>query len=121
MHQQGFGAVNPDFIQGADHAFSPQRMECVPQMVVADAGVVGDLPHGLDRRKVGANNTPEWNQATITQLFYDLAATGRFALEGLTSHVFKPEQCAEAYATANRDRASTMGILFDWTSKGALK
>lgn len=73
---------------------------------------------------VGAHDghsTPEWNDATITRLFYDLAASNRFALEGLTSHVFKPEDCAEAYATANRDRASTMGILFDWTSKGESK
>jgi 2-desacetyl-2-hydroxyethyl bacteriochlorophyllide A dehydrogenase len=69
---------------------------------------------------VGAHdghNTPEWHDATITQLFYDLAASGRFSLEGLNSHVFKPGQCAEAYATANRDRAITMGLIFDWSAK----
>lgn len=73
---------------------------------------------------VGAHdthNTPEWNDSTITRLFNDLAVTGRFPLEGLTSHVFKPDQCAEAYATANRERASTMGILFDWMSEGGAK
>jgi 2-desacetyl-2-hydroxyethyl bacteriochlorophyllide A dehydrogenase len=60
------------------------------------------------------HNTPEWNGATITRLFFDLAISGRFPLEGLTSHVFKPDQCVEAYTTANRDRATTMGIVFDW-------
>ncbi len=64
-----------------------------------------------------AHNTAEWNNATITRLFFALVGSGRFPLEGLTSHVFRPEQCAEAYATANRDRASTMGILFDWTAE----
>ncbi len=67
---------------------------------------------------VGAHdmhNTAEWTDATITQLFFSLVASGRFPLAGLNSHVFKPEQCDEAYATANRNRATTMGIVFDWT------
>ena len=73
---------------------------------------------------VGAHdllNTPEWNNATITQLFFDLVAGGRFPLAGMNTHFFEPAQCAEAYATANRDRARTMGIVFDWTAgkKGA--
>jgi len=66
---------------------------------------------------VGAHdnhNTAEWHDATIVQLFFNLVASGRFSLEGLTSHVFAPEQCAEAYLTANRDRSSTMGLIFDW-------
>jgi len=68
---------------------------------------------------VGAHdllNTPEWNNATITQLFFDLVAGGRFPLAGMNTHFFEPAQCAEAYATANRDRAKTMGIVFDWTA-----
>jgi 2-desacetyl-2-hydroxyethyl bacteriochlorophyllide A dehydrogenase len=71
---------------------------------------------------VGAHdllNTPEWNNATIIQLFFDLAAGGRFPLRALNSHTFRPDQCAEAYATANRFRAKTMGIVFDWTPGGA--
>lgn len=61
------------------------------------------------------DNTAEWNNATMSHLFFQLAASGRFPLEGLTSHIFAPDQCAEAYETANRDRAKTMGILFDWS------
>ncbi len=70
---------------------------------------------------VGAHdllNTSEWNNSTIIQLFFDLAAGGRFPLRRLNTHRFRPEKCAEAYATANRDRAKTMGILFDWTAAG---
>ena len=69
---------------------------------------------------VGAHdghNTPEWNESTIAALFFNYVASGRFNMEGLTSHVFKPEQCLEAYTTANRDRASTMGILFGWSDR----
>jgi threonine dehydrogenase-like Zn-dependent dehydrogenase len=70
---------------------------------------------------VGAHddlNTAEWNERTITQLFFSLSSTGRFALEGLNSHVFNPADCVEAYTVANRDRASTMGIMFDWSKAG---
>jgi threonine dehydrogenase-like Zn-dependent dehydrogenase len=63
------------------------------------------------------HNTPQWNNATIAKLFFNLAARGRISLKGLTSHCFKPEQCMEAYETANRDRSATMGILFDWKGK----
>jgi 2-desacetyl-2-hydroxyethyl bacteriochlorophyllide A dehydrogenase len=67
---------------------------------------------------VGAHdghNTPEWNNATISRLFFSLVAEGRFSMQGLNSLVFQPEECEKAYATANRDRAVTMGIIFDWT------
>ena len=66
---------------------------------------------------VGAHDghtTAEWTEAVITKMLFDLVVTKRFSLEGLTSHVFQPEQCVEAYQTANRDRSTTMGILFDW-------
>jgi len=68
---------------------------------------------------VGAHdghNTPEWNDRTIAGLFFSLATTGRFSLDGLNSHHFKPTECVEAYGTANRDRASTMGIVFNWSN-----
>jgi 2-desacetyl-2-hydroxyethyl bacteriochlorophyllide A dehydrogenase len=70
---------------------------------------------------VGAHDgheTPTWNSPSISRLFFNFVASGRFPMSGMTSHVFKPEHCAEAYATANRERATTMGIIFDWT--GAL-
>lgn len=66
---------------------------------------------------VGAHDnhtTAEWNLHAITRLFFGLAAQGRFPLDGLNSHIFRPEQSADAYAMANSERAKTMGILFDW-------
>lgn len=64
-----------------------------------------------------SHNTPEWTEKTISSLFFNYASSGRFNMEGLTSHVFKPAQCMEAYTVANRDRASTMGILFEWSGR----
>ena len=60
---------------------------------------------------------PGWTNARIMQLFFRLALSRRFSLEGVDTHYFRPEDCANAYATANRERATTMGILFDWTGE----
>jgi 2-desacetyl-2-hydroxyethyl bacteriochlorophyllide A dehydrogenase len=62
-----------------------------------------------------SHNNERWNEKTMTELFFSLAVDGRFSAKGLNSHRFKPEDCAEAYATANRERAKTMGIVFQWT------
>jgi 2-desacetyl-2-hydroxyethyl bacteriochlorophyllide A dehydrogenase len=59
---------------------------------------------------------PGFGEADITRLFFELVTSGRFSLAGLNTHTFAPDACVEAYATANRDRAKTMGILFDWAS-----
>jgi 2-desacetyl-2-hydroxyethyl bacteriochlorophyllide A dehydrogenase len=60
------------------------------------------------------HDTADWNNATISQLFFTLVKSDRFSLANLNTHTFKPADCAEAYLVANRDRASTMGILFEW-------
>jgi threonine dehydrogenase-like Zn-dependent dehydrogenase len=63
-----------------------------------------------------SHQIPDWDQAAITQLFFNLVQGDRFSLEGLNTHTFLPKNCMEAYTTANRDRAQTMGILFDWNA-----
>lgn len=101
--------------------------------LVADRGtvvVLGDTGTPAEQRLTGdvitrgltivgvhdSHNTAEWNNVTIGRLFFTLAGTGRFDLANLISHRFKPAECAEAYLQANRDRAATMGIIFDWSS-----
>jgi len=84
---------------------SPGKQALTPDVITRGLTIVG--AHDV-------HNNAEWNDATVTRLFFELAVADRFPLGGLTSHVFAPEACANAYATANRDRAATMGILFDW-------
>lgn len=71
-------------------------------------------------RIVGAHDghdTPDWNTACITQLFFDMVSSGRMSMEGMNTHEFKPDDAAEAYDLATNRRAETMGILFDWTGE----
>ncbi len=67
---------------------------------------------------VGAHdchNDATWNGTTITDLFFDLVASGRFRLDGLITHTFPGAEGAKAYEMANQRRGETMGILFDWS------
>lgn len=86
---------------------SPDSQHLTPDLINRGLAVVG--AHD-------SNETPEWNARRIARLFFALVADGRFQLEGLTTHTFRPEACAQAYETATKRRAETMGILFDWRS-----
>jgi hypothetical protein len=54
---------------------------------------------------------------SLHELFFELVGRGRFALDGLHTHTFSPEECEAAYALVGvESRADTMGVLFDWTA-----
>jgi threonine dehydrogenase-like Zn-dependent dehydrogenase len=60
------------------------------------------------------HETEDWNSAKIIDLFFGLAAKGRFNLKGLVTHRFAPKEFGPAYHLANTKRNETMGILFNW-------
>ena len=67
---------------------------------------------------VGAHdghNTEEWPQWKIIELFLDMVAGGRISLDKMNTHYFKPNECKDAYGVVNKDRASTMGVIFKWS------
>jgi 2-desacetyl-2-hydroxyethyl bacteriochlorophyllide A dehydrogenase len=61
----------------------------------------------------------EWNDQTISALFFRMLADGRINLDGMESHAFAPQDCAAAYDLITTRRSETMGVIFDWT--GATK
>jgi 2-desacetyl-2-hydroxyethyl bacteriochlorophyllide A dehydrogenase len=66
---------------------------------------------------VGAHDshiTAAWNLRSITALFFEFLSQGRLSLDGLNTHYLSPADCGRAYEIANRNRAETMGILFQW-------
>ena len=109
-----------------NHAVLPHALACVADggrvILLGDDGnpskqhLTGDLLfRGLTLR--GAHDsleTADWNSAIIHDEFFRLHTSGRFPLEGLATHCFSPEQCAQAYALARDRRSDTMGIFFEW-------
>ena len=55
-----------------------------------------------------------WTQRRIDALFFKLVRDGAFALDGLITHEFSPEDCEAAYALASDHREAAVGVLFDW-------
>jgi 2-desacetyl-2-hydroxyethyl bacteriochlorophyllide A dehydrogenase len=57
-----------------------------------------------------------WTGHRVSELFFELLAAGRFRVDGLITHRFTPDAAAEAYDLTARQRAQTMGVLFDWSA-----
>lgn len=52
----------------------------------------------------------------IHDLFFHLARTGRFDLEGLVTNVFTPSEAEAAYRALDEHPDETLGVCFDWAS-----
>ena len=84
---------------------APAQQRLSPDVILKGLTIVGAHdPH----------TTAEWPESRIVQLFFELVGTGRFNMDGLNTHTFRPAQHAEAYRVANQERGGTMGIVFDW-------
>lgn len=69
---------------------------------------------------VGAHdghNDAAWNDQTISALFFQMLADGRFNLDGMQSHSFDPRDCVQAYELISTRRAETMGVVFEWMDR----
>ncbi len=83
----------------------PSQLRLSSDLIVRGLTVVG--AHGL--HLLGER------EHDMRRLFFSLVASGRFAgMSGLVTHRFAPADCAEAYATLDADRSTTMGVIFDW-------
>lgn len=55
-----------------------------------------------------------WTPQRQTDLFFTYLERSEMCISPLISHVFRPEQAAEAYDTLHARREETLGVLFDW-------
>ena len=60
------------------------------------------------------HETPQWTEANIVDLFFQLHGRGQFKIAGLNTHTFRADQCVEAFELTTTRRAETMGVLFKW-------
>lgn len=56
-----------------------------------------------------------WTRNNMSRLFFDYVARKQMRVEDLISHRFSPVEARQAYALLLTDRASAMGVIFDWT------
>jgi threonine dehydrogenase-like Zn-dependent dehydrogenase len=58
-----------------------------------------------------------WTLPRVSHLFFELLAAGRFPLDALITHRFRPEDAAKAFALSSTRREETMGMIFDWSQR----
>lgn len=58
--------------------------------------------------------TAMWTPQRMTDLFLKYVQRGQMRVEALTTHRMKPEQAPEVYALLAENRATTLGVVFDW-------
>jgi threonine dehydrogenase-like Zn-dependent dehydrogenase len=82
------------------------------------------LTHDVVRRQIkiiGTQNDylpPQhdyWVAARQIPLFYQYLHRGQMRVSDLISHRFRPNEATIAYALLQENRASTMGVLFQWS------
>lgn len=87
-------------------AGNPGEQHLTSDLLLKDLTVVGAF---------GAQLTEEWPNRRILDMFVALIGDGRFALEGMVTARFAPQDCQRAYDELLEHRSSIMGAAFDWT------
>jgi threonine dehydrogenase-like Zn-dependent dehydrogenase len=50
----------------------------------------------------------------MARLFFTYLERGQMRVADMVTHRFRPEQAAAAYDLLTHDRASAMGVVFEW-------
>ena len=56
-----------------------------------------------------------WSHQRMAHLFYTYVLRGDMRVKDLITHRYSPADAPEAYRMLREERASAMGVLFDWT------
>ena len=65
---------------------------------------------------VHEDSQANWTERWIVGKFFQLLQADRFSVDGLTTHVFSPEACEDAFGLLQQRDAYSMGVSFAWPS-----
>jgi 2-desacetyl-2-hydroxyethyl bacteriochlorophyllide A dehydrogenase len=88
---------------------SPASQHLTPDVITRGVTIVG----AHDKHSIARHGRE--GDRRLHELFFQLVATGRFGLDGLTTHTFDPTDFQAAYDVAT-GRGDGIGIAFDWSA-----
>jgi 2-desacetyl-2-hydroxyethyl bacteriochlorophyllide A dehydrogenase len=94
---------------------TPSLQTLGPGVVSNSVAILGI--HGSQTPAVASEYTP-WTREAITSLFFDYVLSGRMRVNDLITRRCSPRDAAQVYAQLVQDRASLMGVVFDWGEIG---
>jgi 2-desacetyl-2-hydroxyethyl bacteriochlorophyllide A dehydrogenase len=56
-----------------------------------------------------------WTHPNMARLFFTYLQRGQMRVSDMVTHRFRPEDAASAYELLTHDRASAMGVVFEWS------
>lgn len=92
-------------------AGSPSSQHLTGDVISRGLSIVG--AHDNNPPKVASDHA-WWTRNHMADLFMTYLLQKRMRVDDLISHRFVPEQAAEAYRRLTEDRATAMGVLFEW-------
>ena len=91
---------------------TPSGQQLTSDVIIRGLKVVG--AHDSHPPQV-ASEFLHWSNQKISELFFTYLARGQMNVLELISHTYAPTQAKEAYTMLLAQRASAMGVIFDWT------
>lgn len=95
---------------------APDQQTLTPDVITRGVRIIGAHDgHPPQERIPGIR----WSSPQMASLFLDYLARGDIRVDRLVTHRFAPERAKEAYAFLQTDRASAMGVVFQWKGQAA--
>lgn len=94
---------------------TPSAQCLTPDVVTRGVSIVG--AHDNDPPSEATDHV-HWTRANMASLFFSYLLRGQMRVEDLITHHFSPMEAADAYSLLMTDRATAMGVVFDWSKMG---
>jgi 2-desacetyl-2-hydroxyethyl bacteriochlorophyllide A dehydrogenase len=91
---------------------TPSQQMLGPGVVSNSVAILGI--HG-SQTPATATEYSQWTREAIASLFFDYVLQERMRVNDLITHRFSPLEAAHVYHMLLTDRASLMGVVFDWS------
>ena len=93
-------------------AGNPSEQRLTSDVITRGVRIVGVHDEHAPTR-AGEHN--RWTKRNMTGLFFAFLQRGQMRVDDLITHRFSPLEAPQAYAMLQTNRATAMGVVFDWT------
>jgi threonine dehydrogenase-like Zn-dependent dehydrogenase len=91
---------------------SPSDQHLVGEVIMKGLQIIG--AHDSNSPPVSTDHT-YWSSLRMADLFFAYLLRGDMRVSDLITHRYIPQDAPEAYRMLREERASAMGVIFDWT------
>jgi 2-desacetyl-2-hydroxyethyl bacteriochlorophyllide A dehydrogenase len=90
----------------------PTRQHLTSDLITKGLSIIGT--HDSNPPATSSDHA-YWSKARMVELFFTYLSRGDMRVADLVTHHYSPLQAEKAYRMLREERASAMGVIFDWT------